>query len=153
MITTSYQTPLKTWQFDLTAQFNGPGRMPMGFIIPEGSKQYYEKTVSLSDRSAEGSRSALSDGQTVSSKVVYHKWYPQLLGQITKYWRTCSLYLGAENMTNFTQDSPIRGVSMTHTESAKTVTLSEDFDASMVWAPISGWKIYLGFRWNLEREE
>ena len=153
VITTSYQTPLKTWQFDLTAQFNGPGRMPMGFTIPEGSKQYYEKTVSLSDRSAEGSRSALSDGQTVSSKVVYHKWYPQLLGQITKYWRTCSLYLGAENMTNFTQDNPIRGVSMAHTESGKTVTLSDDFDASMVWAPISGWKIYLGFRWNLERKE
>jgi len=28
MITTSYQTPLKKWQFDFTAQFNGGGRMP-----------------------------------------------------------------------------------------------------------------------------
>ena len=151
VITTSYQTPLKTWQFDLTAQFNGPGRMPIGFTAPEGSKQYYEKTVSLSDRSAEGPRSALSDGQTLSSTVVYHKWYPQLLGQITKYWRTCSLYLGAENMTNFTQDSPIRGDR--YENSTHVNPYSPDFDASMVWAPISGWKIYLGFRWNLERKE
>lgn len=119
LITTSYQTPLKTWQFDLTAQFNGYGRMPMGFAIPEGSRQYYEE-----------------------SGVVYHRWYPQLLGQITKYWRFCSLYLGAENMTNFTQDEPIVG--------ANDPT-RKDFDASMVWAPIQGWKIYLGFRWNLEK--
>ena len=146
VITTSYQTPLKTWQFDLTAQFNGPGRMPMGFTIPEGSKQYYEKATTSPSPSVGG----VGGGPVVS---IYHKWYPQLLGQITKYWRTCSLYLGAENMTNFTQDSPIRGVSMAHTESGKTVTLSEDFDASMVWAPINGWKIYLGFRWNLERKE
>lgn len=136
VITTSYQTPLKTWQFDLTAQFNGPGRMPMGFTIPEGSKQYYT-APSLVGRGGES--------------LIYHKWYPQLLGQITKYWRTCSLYLGAENMTNFTQDSPIRGDR--YENSTHVNPNSPDFDASMVWAPISGWKIYLGFRWNLEREE
>lgn len=28
MLTASYQTPLKKWQFDLTGQFNGGGRMP-----------------------------------------------------------------------------------------------------------------------------
>ncbi|MCC8146126.1 MAG: TonB-dependent receptor, partial [Bacteroidales bacterium] len=28
LITASYQTPLKKWQFDLTSQFNGGGRMP-----------------------------------------------------------------------------------------------------------------------------
>ncbi len=119
LITMSYQTPLKTWQFDITAQFNGYGRMPIGFSIPSNSKQYYTQ-----------------DG------VVYHKWYPQLLGQITKYWRSCSLYLGAENMTNFTQDNPI--------VSAADPTLP-DFDGSMVWAPIQGWKIYIGFRWSLNK--
>ncbi len=29
LLTTSYQTPLKKWQFDVTGQFNGGGRMPM----------------------------------------------------------------------------------------------------------------------------
>ncbi|MGN0235770.1 MAG: TonB-dependent receptor domain-containing protein [Paludibacteraceae bacterium] len=135
VLTTSYQTPLKTWQFDFTAQFNGPGRMPTGFTIPEGSKQYYT-APSLVGRDGEG--------------PIYHKWYPQLLGQITKYWRTCSLYLGAENMTNFTQDSPLKGDR--YENSTHVNPYSSDFDASMVWAPINGWKIYLGFRWNLERE-
>lgn len=144
VLTTSYQTPLKTWQFDLTAQFNGPGRMPMGFTAPEGSKQYYEKTITSPSPSVGG----VGGGP---ESPIYHKWYPQLLGQITKYWRTCSLYLGAENMTNFTQDSPIRGDR--YENSTHVNPKSPDFDASMVWAPISGWKIYLGFRWNLEREE
>ena len=138
IITTSYQTPLKTWQFDLTAQFNGEGRMPDGFVIPEGSKQYH----------------TLANGQ------VYHKWYPQLLGQVTKFFRTWSIYLGAENMTNFTQDSPIVGdrleVKGERQEARGTGFInphSSTYDASMIWAPIHGWKLYLGFRWALEREE
>ena len=121
IITTSYQTPLKKWQFDFTAQFNGPGRMPDGFILPTDDRQYY-----------------VSDG------VIYHKWYPQLLAQITKYFRTCSIYVGAENMTNYTQNRPI--------VSAEDI-LSPDFDASQVWAPTHGWKLYIGFRWALERPD
>ena len=110
IITTSYQTPLKKWQFDFTAQFNGPGRMPDGFVIPVGSSQY-----------------------TVSDLgVINHKWYPQLMAQVTKYFRTCSIYVGAENMTNFTQDNPII--------SADNPT-EPNFDASMVWAPTHGWKL------------
>ena len=133
IITTSYQTPLKTWQFDLTAQFNGPGRMPDGFQVPTASQQY-----------------------TIHNGQVYHKWYPQLLGQVTKFFRTWSLYLGAENMTNFTQDNPIVGERVLG-DKAKghgfVDPSSANYDASMIWAPIHGWKLYLGFRWALEREE
>ena len=128
IISTSYQTPLKTWQFDLTAQFNGEGRMPDGFVIPEGTKQY-----------------------RINNGDIYHKWYPQLLGQVTKFFRTWSIYLGAENMTNFTQDNPIVGSKIGDTHFVDTQ--SANYDASMIWAPIHGWKLYLGFRWALEREE
>lgn len=128
IISTSYQTPLKTWQFDLTAQFNGEGRMPDGFVVPEGSQQY-----------------------RMHNGYIYHKWYPQLLGQITKFFRTWSIYLGAENMTNFTQDNPIVGSKIGDTHFVDTQ--SANYDASMIWAPIHGWKLYLGFRWALEREE
>ncbi len=137
IITTSYQTPLKTWQFDLTAQFNGEGRMPDGFVVPEGSKQYMMR-----------------------NGYIYHKWYPQLLGQITKFFRTWSIYLGAENMTNFTQDNPIVGERREvkgERHGGESMGLvnpySANYDASMIWAPIHGWKLYLGFRWALEREE
>ena len=139
IVTMSYQTPLKTWQFDLTAQFNGEGRMPDGFVVPEGSKQY-----------------KISNGQ------IYHKWYPQLLGQVTKFFRTWSIYLGAENMTNFTQDSPIVGERVSGNKAMKHEAKGEhgfvdpssaNYDSSMIWAPIHGWKMYLGFRWSLERPD
>jgi hypothetical protein len=135
IITTSYQTPLKTWQFDLTAQFNGEGRMPDKFKIPDGSTQY------LTDEMGQ----------------VHHKWYPQLLGQVTKYFRTWSIYLGAENMTNFTQDNPIVGERHGSENTKGTHRFvdpsSANYDASMIWAPIHGWKMYLGFRWSLDRPE
>ena len=128
LVTMSYVTPLKKWQFDVTAQFNGPGRMPDGYQMSDVRSQYYEKNGN-----------------------VYHKWYPQLLAQVTKYWRTCSLFLGAENMTNFKQDRPIAG---TYDANGQVVLdYSHPFDASMVWAPATGWKIYLGFRWALDRPE
>ena len=107
LVTTSYQTPLKKWQFDITAQFNGISRMPDGFTQP-------------------------------------FTWYPQLMAQVTKYWRTCSLYLGAENMTNFRQDHPIIDSFNPY---------GPDFDASMVCGPTTGWKLYLGFRYDLPSKE
>jgi outer membrane receptor for ferrienterochelin and colicin len=107
VITTSYQTPLKKWQFDVTAQFNGVSRVPDGFEQP-------------------------------------FTWYPQLMAQITKYWRTCSLYVGAENMTNFRQDPSI--VDSFH-------PYGPDFDASMVCGPTTGWKVYVGFRYDLEKKD
>lgn len=38
LLTASYQTPLKKWQFDLTGQFNGGGRMP----TPDASSPLWE---------------------------------------------------------------------------------------------------------------
>ncbi|MBR6118368.1 MAG: TonB-dependent receptor [Paludibacteraceae bacterium] len=119
VISTSYQTPLKKWQFDVTAQFNGISRMPDGFV-------------------------AMGDylGGYGTPKPV--TWYPQLMAQVTKYFRSCSLYLGAENMTNFRQDTPII---------AADAPYGPDFDASMVWGPTTGWKVYIGFRYDLEKKE
>lgn len=135
IITTSYQTPLKKWQFDVTAQFNGGGRMPDGFnnyfLNTLGSTQFYE--------SGDGS--------------LHYKWYPQLMAQITKYFRTCSLYLGAENMTNYRQDSPILGAEHPFGDPTAAKASDPAFDASMAWGPITGWKVYLGFRWSLPKPD
>lgn len=119
IITTSYQTPLKKWQFDVTAQFNGISRMPDGFAAYGDFLGGYGTPKPIT-------------------------WYPQLMAQVTKYFRSCSLYVGAENMTNFRQDSPI--IDSFHPYSA-------DFDASMVCGPTTGWKVYVGFRYDLERAE
>ena len=50
-------------------------------------------------------------------------------------------YLGGENLTNYKQDYPII--------SADNPT-SEDFDASMVWGPLSGIRGYLGVRFQIK---
>ncbi len=119
VITTSYQTPLKKWQFDVTAQFNGVGRMPDGFTAFGDLRGGYGAPKPLS-------------------------WYPQLMAQVTKYWKTCSLYVGAENMTNFKQNQPIID---------SFNPFGPNFDASMVCGPTTGWKVYVGFRYELEKED
>lgn len=128
VLSTSYQTPKKKWQFDVTAQFNGNGRMYDGFVIPDGNKQY-----------------------TTKGTDIYHRWYPQLMAQITKRFKhDVSLYLGAENMTNFTQENPVLG---DYIEPGKIDPTSNNFDASTTWAPTTGWKIYIGLNWYLDRHD
>ncbi len=84
LITTSYITPKQGWQFNVTVQFNGPSRMPDGFVIPDGSKQYTSK-----------------------NETIYATWFPQLSAQITKKFPHASVYVGTTNMTNFSQDHPV----------------------------------------------
>ena len=119
VITTSYQTPGKTWQFDVTAQFNGVARMPDGFVAMGDLGGGYNNPTPLT-------------------------WYPQLMAQVTKYWKTSSLYVGAENMTNFRQASPI--IDSFH-------PYGSNFDASMVVGPTTGWKVYVGFRYDLQKPD
>ena len=64
--------------------------------------------------------------------------------QITKYFKTWSIYLGAENLTGFRQENPVL---------AADQPFGEYFDASLLWGPIDGRKIYLGIRFAIEREE
>ena len=112
LMTASYQTPLKKWQFDFTTQFNGGGRMPdPNSVIPLWEKEYTAYTI--------------------------------FNAQVTKYFRTWSVYLGSENLTNFVQENPIIDVAN---------PMSNNFDASMVWGPTHGRKIYIGFRWSLDRD-
>ena len=113
LITTSYQTPLKKWQFDVTAQFNGGGRMP----DPDTTNPLWAKSFNT---------------------------YPVLMAQITKYFKTWSIYVGGENLTNFKQKQPIIDAGN---------PFGTDFDASMAWGPIHGAKFYVGFRWALDRKE
>ncbi|MDC3390432.1 TonB-dependent receptor [Flavobacteriales bacterium] len=60
--------------------------------------------------------------------------------QITKKYDYIEVYIGAENILNFTQDNPIK-IADNPTD--------ENFDASIVYAPINGRMIYLGLRYKL----
>jgi len=111
LITASYQTPLKKWQYDLTAQFNGGGRLPA---------------------------SDLSNPLWDSEFKPFTIWN----AQITKYFRTWSIYLGSENLFNFTQSNPIIDAGNPR---------GDNFDAAMIWGPVHGRKIYAGIRFNIDR--
>lgn len=79
LLTASYSTPLELWQFDVTFQMNGGGRLPTPYMLPDGNMSW-------------GPR---------------FKAFPQLNLQVTRWFRHFSIYAGAENLTNFKQKNPV----------------------------------------------
>lgn len=64
--------------------------------------------------------------------------------QVMKRWNDVfDIYLGAENLLNYKQNDAII---------AADDPFGEYFDASIVWAPLFGANIYLGFRYNMVAE-
>lgn len=64
--------------------------------------------------------------------------------QISKFFRNWSIYLGAENLFNFSQENPI--IDAAH-------PYGDRFDATLVYGPVHGRSIYGGIRWNLSRKQ
>ena len=85
-----------------------------------------------------GNATAVANGQNIGRSPFYVIMNAQVTKKLGKYWE---LYLGGENLTNYKQDYPII--------SADNPT-SEDFDASMVWGPLSGIRGYLGVRFQIK---
>lgn len=79
LFTVSYSTPLDIWQFDLTLQLNGGGRMPAPYLLESGEWSWSERFPT----------------------------YPMLNFQATRWFRHFSIYAGIENITNFKQKNPI----------------------------------------------
>ncbi len=78
LVSLSYATNLRKWQFDLTTQFNGISRLPSTAGNPEPYR--------------------LDD---------YSPAYTIVNAQVTKFFRKWNIYLGGENLTNFRQSNPI----------------------------------------------
>ncbi len=64
--------------------------------------------------------------------------------QISKTFKRWDAYIGIENLTNYTQQNPIIAAENPY---------GPYFDASMVWGPLSGRKVYLGFRYAINRQK
>jgi outer membrane cobalamin receptor len=108
LVTLSYATKFEKWIFDLTGQLNGPARIPDTKKLPSNLQQASHSPA-----------------------------YFQLLGQITKKLKYIDIYIGGENLTNFTQDDRI---------SEYLRPFHTNFDASMVWGPVVGMTVYAGIR-------
>ena len=109
-----YATRLNKWIFDFTASMNGPCRV-------------YEFMKGM-------------DGITEKNGKYYSPVYPLLYAQITRRFKGWDVYVGAENLTNFTQKNPIVGGDNPRQAS---------FDASCIWGPLMGIKAHIGFRFTL----
>jgi len=81
LVSAGYKTPLGLWQFDVTLQLNGEGRMPKPYTLADGSKSWNET----------------------------YPAYEQLSAQVTRWFRHFSIYIGGENLTGFRQKNPIIG--------------------------------------------
>ena len=79
LLTMQYKPGLEKWQFDVTLQLNGGGRLPNAYALADGTQSW-------------GSE---------------FKAYEQLSAQITRHFRHFSIYAGGENITNFKQKNPI----------------------------------------------
>ncbi|MCX6249116.1 MAG: TonB-dependent receptor [Bacteroidetes bacterium] len=112
LVTLSYATKFNKWRFDLTGQLNGPARLTDSEKMP-----------------------------VILQRPEHSPVYIQLLGQITKKFKFIDVYLGSENLTNFTQDNRIvEYFKPYHTH----------FDASMVWGPMVGLTVYGGIRLTIK---
>jgi outer membrane receptor for ferrienterochelin and colicin len=71
------------------------------------------------------------------SEKRYSPAYPLYFAQITKNSKRFDIYLGIENLLNYKQKDPIDNWRN---------PFSQDFDASRIWGPIDGRRIYGGIR-------
>jgi outer membrane receptor protein involved in Fe transport len=62
--------------------------------------------------------------------------------QVTRVFKRWEMYAGGENLTSFTQDNPII---------SPDNPFGNTFDATNVWGPIMGRKIYAGIRYSINR--
>lgn len=115
LFTASYLGRLRKWQYDYTLQVNGPGRIPSTAGNP------------AEHRLAESFRA-----------------YTITNAQITRFFKNFELYIGGENLFNFTQPHPIISAGN---------PFGDHFDGSLVWGPVMGRKIYTGFRFLINRPQ
>ena len=85
-----------------------------------------------------GNATAVAHHQDIRRSPFYVIMNAQIMKKLGEHWE---LYVGGENLTNYKQQYPII--------SAENPT-SEDFDASMVWGPLSGVRAYVGVRFQIK---
>ena len=70
--------------------------------------------------------------------------YPLIYAQVTKRFKGLDIYVGGENLANFRQHDPIIGAD---------APFERGFDASCVWGPLMGARVYAGVRMTIWKTE
>lgn len=110
-----YALPYDKWKFDATLQYNGKRR------IPNLSTEYLHTSYE-------------------TMPIQFAPAFVNLNAQVSRSFRRWDVYLGGENLTNFTQKSPII---------TPENPFGSRFDAGSAWGPVVGRVIYFGTRYKL----
>ena len=110
LVNLAYATKYDIWKFDLTWQWSGSRRIPNAYVHASDSPEVNAPAFSM----------------------VY--------GQVTRQFKHWEMYVGVENLFNFTQPNPIMGASD---------PFARGFDATMVWGPVAGRMVYTGLRYKI----
>jgi outer membrane receptor protein involved in Fe transport len=109
-----YAAKYDKWKYDLTWQWNGSRRIPN---FSEGHEH------------------------SASSPPVFAPAFSNINAQITRGFYKFDVYVGGENLNNFTQKKPILSAND---------PFGKNFDASMVWGPVIGRMVYVGMRYKIK---
>lgn len=113
------------------------GLLTVGYR-PFMGKWQFDATLSVNGGGHMPTPYPIADG-----KLSWSETYPafcRLNLQVTRNFRHWSVYLGGENLTNYRQKNPIMDAGD---------PWGPDFDATMVWGPLTGAMAYIGVRVNL----
>lgn len=115
LLNVGYALPYDKWKFDATLQYNGKRR------IPNLSTEYLHTSYE-------------------TMPIQFAPAFVNLNAQVSRSFRRWDVYLGGENLTNFTQKSPII---------TPDNPFGSRFDAGSAWGPVVGRVIYFGTRYKL----
>ncbi|WP_435355461.1 TonB-dependent receptor domain-containing protein [Emticicia sp. SJ17W-69] len=110
-----YALPYEKWKWDLTLQYNGVRRVPN--LSPSYVHTSYE-----------------------AMPIRYAPAFFNLNAQVSRSFRRWDVYVGGENLSNFTQKDPIV---------TPDNPFGSRFDAGSAWGPVIGRVIYIGTRYKL----
>jgi hypothetical protein len=127
LINLAYASRKEDWRYDLTFQFQGPSNLGIS-----------EEEAALYQQGHEGHAPQI-DQDNMSPA------FTTINGQITKVFnKSWDTYVGVENLLDFRQDLPIIGYEN---------PFGTDFDATNVWGPVMGRKIYVGLRYTINQKK
>ncbi|RYU92846.1 TonB-dependent receptor [Emticicia agri] len=110
-----YALPYDKWKWDFTLQYNGTRRVPN--LSPSYQHTSYE-----------------------SMPIQYAPAFVNINAQVSRSFRRWDVYVGGENLNNFTQKNPII---------TPDTPFGTRFDAGSAWGPVVGRIIYFGTRYKL----
>jgi|GEM_PF-3820 len=129
LIHLNYTTPKKDWEFNVTLNIIGPQRLP--HLHPPYGPNLPEYRLDPSEMSPT---------------------YFRLNAHISKFFKGgWEVYIGGENLTNYTQEQPILG----YQDPFGTDPYQRygNFDAASIYAPVFGAQVYAGVKYTFEGKD